>query len=119
MRKISSRQAKRLMNQMGMKVESIDDVKQVIIKTSNENIIIDNPTVSVTFLSGESIYQIMGGTTKRSTFVDEKKKSIVIPEEDVYLVAQQAKTSLEEAKKALEMSNGDLAQAILILTQRK
>ncbi|MEM2593956.1 MAG: Nascent polypeptide-associated complex protein, partial [Candidatus Bathyarchaeia archaeon] len=37
---------------------------------------------------------------------------------DVLLVAQQANVSLEEARAALEQTNGDLAQAILLLSQR-
>jgi len=40
-----------------------------------------------------------------------------IPEEDVQLVAQQANVSLERARAALEETGGDLAQAILLLTQ--
>ena len=45
-------------------------------------------------------------------------KKVQIPEEDVILVAQQANVSLEEARAALEQTGGDLAQAILLLTQK-
>jgi len=38
-----------------------------------------------------------------------------MPEEDVRLVADQTGKSLEEARKALEESGGDLAKAILLL----
>jgi nascent polypeptide-associated complex subunit alpha len=45
------------------------------------------------------------------------EKKPTIPDEDVQLVAQQAKVTLERARAALEQTNGDLAQAILLLSQ--
>lgn len=117
MRKISSRQAKRLMSQLGMKVEEIHDARQVIIKTPRKEIVIDNPDVSVTHMHGQEIYQVMGGRVTEREVGEEK--ALVIPEEDVHLVAQQAKVSLEAARKALEATKGDLAQAILNLSQRR
>ncbi|MFB0567656.1 MAG: hypothetical protein ACETVM_03635 [Candidatus Bathyarchaeia archaeon] len=42
-----------------------------------------------------------------------------MPEEDIQLVAQQAKVSIEQARAALEQTKGDLAQAILLLSQTK
>ena len=42
----------------------------------------------------------------------------IIPEEDIHLVSQQANVSLAAAKKALIETEGDLAQAILNLSQR-
>ena len=59
MRKISSRQAKRLMNQLGMKVEELRNIDHVIIKTPRKEIIIEGPDVSVTHLQGQTIYQII------------------------------------------------------------
>ena len=120
MRKISSRQARRLMSQMGMQVEEIRDTRQVIIKTSNKEIVIDNPEVSVTHMQGQDVYQIMGGiVTERGIQESVEKQQLVIPEEDVHLVAQQAGVDVEAARKALEAAEGDLAQAILNLSQTK
>ena len=120
MRKISSRQARRLMSQMGMQVEEIRDTRQVIIKTSNKEIVIDNPEVSVTHMQGQDVYQIMGGiVTERGVQESVEKPQLVIPEEDVHLVAQQAGVDVEAARKALEAAEGDLAQAILNLSQTK
>ena len=118
MRKIRSRQARRLMSQMGMQVEEIRDTRQVIIKTSNKEIVIDNPEVSVTHMQGQDVYQIMGGiVTERAVQESVEKQPLVIPEEDVHLVAQQAGIDVETARKALEATEGDLAQAILNLSQ--
>lgn len=89
MRRMNSRQAKRFMDQLGMKVEEIGDVKQVIIRTSRKEIVIDNPGVSITRMQGQDIYQIMGGkaTERESTEAGEEKGPAIL-EEDVRLVAQ-------------------------------
>ncbi len=119
MRKISSRQARRLMSQLGMQVEELQDAKQVIIKTASKEIVIDNPEVSVTRMQGQDIYQVMGGTVTERAVQGEAAQPLVIPEEDVQLVAQQAGVSVDAARKALEAADGDLAQAILNLTQTR
>jgi len=120
MRKMSSRQARRLMSQLGMQVDELQDTRQVIITTAAKEIIIDNPEVSVTRMQGQDIYQVIGGTvTERAVQGGAAVQPPVIPEEDVHLVAQQAGVSVDAARKALEAADGDLAQAILNLTQTR
>jgi len=114
MRKISPREAKRLMQQMGLKVEEIADAQQVVIKTLSKDIVITNPQVSVIDIKGERMFQIMGEVLERPV-----EKKLTISDEDAHIVAQQSNVSLEEARKALEQTQGDLAQAILLLSQRK
>lgn len=119
MRKMSPRQAKRLMSQMGMRVEELDNVQQVIIRTPRKEVVIDNPEVNITHMHGQRIYQVMGGTvSEREADTPQPVKQLIIPEEDIHLVSQQAKVSVEVAKKALIETKGDLAQAILNLSQR-
>ena len=55
------RQARRLMERMGMQVETISDVKQVIIKTKTRDVVIDQPEVTLTRIQGQDIYQVIGG----------------------------------------------------------
>ena len=112
----SPRQARRLMKRMGMKVEEVTNVEQVIIKTATEVRVIDGPSVTLTSMQGEDIYQIIGGKVSKKKL---NAKELTISEEDVALVAQQARIDFETARKALEESKGDLAQAIILLTQRK
>ena len=113
MRKISPREAKRLMQRMGLSMSSIE-VKEVILKTSSKEIVIENPEVAVLEVQGQKIFQITGGKISEKTI----EGKITIPEEDIQLVAQQANVSLEEARAALEQTKGDLAQAILLLSQK-
>ncbi|MCP8321773.1 MAG: nascent polypeptide-associated complex protein [archaeon] len=109
--KIGDRQARRALERMGVDIEPIPEVKEVIIRTSGKDIIIKNPDVSEMKAKGVRVFQVMG--------VDIEEKVIEAPkftEEDILLVAQQANVSKEVAAKALEESNGDLAKAILKLT---
>ncbi len=115
MRRISPREAKRLMKRMGLNMGAMPDVQQVILKTSTKEIIIENPEVAVMDMHGQKIFQVTGEKIVEKTI----EREITIPEEDVQLVAQQAKVSVEEARAALEQTKGDLAQAILLLSQTK
>ena len=114
MRRVNPREAKRMMQRMGMSMDSIPDVSQVIFKTATKEIVIDGPEVAILNMQGQKIYQVMGGTvSERAAALVEKKLSI--PDEDVQLVAGQTGKSFEAARKALEESGGDLAKAILLL----
>src|SRR4030042_2410076 len=92
------REARRLMERMGMHVEEMEDVNQVILKTSTKNIVITRPSVTLTHIQGQNIYQIIGGTVSEAGVTAAKE--VAIPEEDIQLVAQQANVSLESARKA-------------------
>jgi len=98
---------------MGLSMKPLD-VNEVILKTKDEEIVIEEPEVAVLEVQGQKIFQISGGRISKRKI----KRKIEIPEEDVHLVAQQANVSLEEARAALEQTEGDLAQAILLLTQK-
>jgi len=114
LRRVNPREAKRMMQRMGMSMDSVPEVNQVIVKTATKDIIIDEPEVAILNMQGQKIYQVMGGkVSEKAAAVVEKK--LAIPDEDVQLVAGQTGKRFEEAKKALEESGGDLAKAILLL----
>ena len=115
MRRINPREAKRMMQRMGMNMGAMPDVEQVIFKTSTKEIIVENPEVTVMEMQGQKIFQVMGERVIEKAV----EKAVKIPEEDVQLVATQANVSPEQARAALEQTKGDLAQAILLLSQVK
>ncbi len=115
MRRINPREAKRLMKRMGLNMGALPDVQQVIMKTRTKEIIIEQPEVAVMDMHGQKIFQVTGEKIVEKAI----ESAVTIPEEDVQLVAQQAKVSVEEAKTALEQTKGDLAQAILLLSQAR
>jgi len=116
LRRVNPREAKRMMQRMGMSMDSVPEVNQVIVKTATKEIIIDEPEVAILNMQGQKMYQVIGGRVTEKAVVVEKKLSI--PDEDIQLVAGQTGKSFEEAKKALEESSGDLAKAILLLQSR-
>lgn len=107
--RIGSRELRRLLGKAGIKIEELSTVEEVSIKTPAKLIRIKKPSVSVIEGAGGKFFQIYGG---------EIEEEVAIPDEDVRLVAQQAGTSLEEARQALEEAGGDLAKAILILSSK-
>ena len=114
MRKISPREARRMMQRMGLSMSPIE-VEEVILRAKDREIVIERPDVSVLEVQGQKIFQISGGKIREKPY----ERKITIPDEDVHLVAQQANVSLEEARAALEQTGGDLAQAILLLSQKQ
>ncbi len=109
----SGRDAMRMMQKMGMKVDEVPAVTQVIIKTAAKDIVIDEPNVTLVTVQGQAMYQIAGGRVSEAT--PQAPIQNVPPESDIQLVAQQTGKPLEEARKALAEAGGDLAKAILIL----
>jgi len=117
-KRMNSREQKRMMQRMGMNMDTVADVQQVIIRTSDKDIVIDEPEVAILQVQGQKMYQVIGGQvseqspTQRGASVAAKP---AFSEEDVQLVADQTGKSLEKAKEALQEADGDLAKAILLL----
>ena len=103
------------MQRMGMNMGAMPEVEQVVFKTSTKEIIVENPEVTVMEMQGQKIFQVMGERITEKAL----EKTVKIPEEDVQLVATQANVSTEQARAALEQTKGDLAQAILLLSQTR
>lgn len=114
MRRMSPREMRRMMKKLGLALGELTNVEEVLIIRGSEVIKIPEPTVSVMKISGQTIFQVIG-----EPIITKRKEEPEIPEEDIQLVAAQAGVSLEEAKKALIQSEGDLAKAILMLTSMK
>jgi len=102
---MDDRQMKKLMKRMGINVKEIKATR-VTIETPDKEYVFENPIVSHLEMKGQETYQIVG----------KPKIKAKINEEDARLVAEKTGRSIEEAKKALEEANGDIAQAILNLS---
>ena len=114
---MNPRDAKRMMQRMGMNMEGVDDVQEVIIRTPIKEIVIAEPEVAIVNMQGQKIFQIAGGkVSERAPQRSLAPTAPAVSEEDAALVAQQTGKSLEEAKNALIDSEGDLAKAILLLS---
>jgi len=116
---MNPREQKRMMQRMGMNMDSVSDVQQVIIRTANKDIVIDEPEVAILQVQGQKMYQVIGGQVSEQApsarTVTGASTKPVFSEEDVQLDADQTGKSLEKAKEALIEADGDLAKAILLL----
>lgn len=118
-KRMNPREQKRMMQRMGMNMDSVADVQQVIIRTAGKDIVIDEPEVAILQVQGQKMYQVIGGQVSeqapsaRATAGAPAKPAFT--DEDVQLVADQTGKSLERAKEALIEADGDLAKAILLL----
>ena len=102
---MNDRQLRIMMKKMGINIRELK-AERVIIETADKQYIFNNPIVNIMEVKGERTYQISGK-------VEIKTK---ISEEDVELVAEKTGKSKEEARRALEEADGDIAQAILNLS---
>jgi len=118
--KMNPKDLKRMMKRMGInvEVEEIDDAERVIIERSGDyDTLIENPTVTIMKMKGQTIVQIIGEVKDVEKSKSEEESEI--PEEDVELVAAETGVSLDEARAALVASKGDIAQAIMLLQSRR
>ena len=97
---------------MGMDMKELKNVKEVIIRLEDKELIIPNAEVSLMNVMGQETYQVTGKAQEV-----EIEEELIIPDEDIEMVANQAGVSKDEAEQALMDTNGDLAEAILKLNQ--
>ncbi len=116
-RRVNPREQRRMMQRMGMNMDSMPDVEQVIIKTNSKEIVVEQPEVAILEMQGQKIFQVIGGkvTERAPQSATASAPKVTVSEEDVKLVADQTGKSVEEARNALEECEGDLAKAILLL----
>lgn len=110
---MNPKQMKQAMKQMGIKQDEIP-ATEVIIKTPEKEIIIKEPSVQKIIMQGQETFQISGNTEEQET-----DKTPNINEEDIEMVMTQTNCTKEEAKAAIEICEGDLAQAIIELNNAK
>jgi nascent polypeptide-associated complex subunit alpha len=112
---INPRQMQQMMKKMGIQQEDID-AEEVIIKCSDKVIRITNPSIQKVNMMGQKNYQISGTETVESL---DKPEEVEVSDEDIKTVASQAQVSEEDAKQALTDTEGNIAEAILLLTAEK
>lgn len=103
---INPQMMKQAMKKMGIKQEEIE-AEEVIIKCSDKELVVRNPSVQKINMMGQESFQISGEIEERSL---EKYK-----ESDVKLVIEQTGKSENLVRKKLEENDGDIAKTILDL----
>ncbi len=109
---LSPKKLNQLMKQAGMSVEEISDVEEVVIRTTDAELVFEDATVTVMDVQGAKMYQITGMPVKRPKSELESEFEVSISSEDVEIVMEKAGCSEAEAKAVLTETKGDLAEAI-------
>ncbi|MFX1300323.1 MAG: nascent polypeptide-associated complex protein [Promethearchaeota archaeon] len=122
--KSKKRAMERQMRRMGVDFQQLDAVTEVLIRFPDRELVLTEPQVVTMQGQGDNIYQIIGEAKERSLTVSSEAEEGVptavvatFSEEDVQLVATQASVSEEEAREALRAADGNLARAIIALTE--
>jgi nascent polypeptide-associated complex subunit alpha len=110
---MNSRQLAQMMKRFGINVKNIDNVEKVLIQTDTKEYVFDSAEVTVMEAQGQKTFQIVGEPLIKNRSQDTQDTQ----KEDIKLIMEQTGKSEAEARKALQETNGDLAEAILKLTQ--
>lgn len=102
---------RRQMGKMGLQMEEVENVQEVIIRTDKKEIIL--PTPNVSRLKAEDVYMY---TISAPTYEERELEVQVFSDEDIELVCQRASVSVERAKEALAEADGDVVDAIIRLS---
>jgi len=105
---INPKMMKQAMKKMGLKQEEIE-ASEVIIKCTDKEIVIRNPSVQKVNMMGQENFQVSGNIEERE--IESFK------EEDVEMVMSQTGKSESEVREKLKENNGDLAKTILDLSE--
>ncbi|CAJ52519.2 nascent polypeptide-associated complex protein [Haloquadratum walsbyi] len=121
---MNPRKMKQMMKQMGIDVTELD-VEEVRIQTAEEDLVFDDAQVTRMDAQGQQTYQIVGEPETREhsdtqqavsgdTGGDSSGDSDTgdIPDADIEIVAERAGVNTDDARAALESTDGDLAAAI-------
>ncbi|WP_134670768.1 nascent polypeptide-associated complex protein [Halorussus marinus] len=118
---LDPRKMQQMMKQMGIDVDELDAEEVIIRKSDGEELVFENPDITVMDARGQETYQVVGepesreasaGAVESGDAEETDAASGDIPDSDVELVAQRTGASQDDAREALEATDGDLAAAV-------
>ena len=109
-RGVNPRKMKMMMKRMGIEVEELDNVEEIVIRTSDKEYVFKDASVTIMVTHGQKTYQVIGEPR-----IIEKEGAVSVAEEDIQIVIAQTGASYGAAKKALQDNEGNPAEAIISL----
>lgn len=106
--KLTQKQVEKMMKKMNIQEQTIP-AEEVIIKTRDKKIVIENPDVRLINMMGNNVYQVAGEVREESN----------LKEEDVSLVMEKTGRPRDEVVSKLQELNNDLAKAIMELQKKE
>ncbi len=123
MGRVNPRQMKQAMRKMGISTEDLTDVQEIIILTKTKEYIFKEAEVTIMTVQGQKTFQVVGEPEVRPRSATAKQGNTTLtapaepglPEEDITLVMEQTGASREKAIAALKATDGQPAEAILMI----
>ncbi|WP_336362817.1 nascent polypeptide-associated complex protein [Halalkalicoccus salilacus] len=114
---LDPRKMEQMMKQMGIDVEELDATEVVIRTGDGEELVFTDADVTRMDAQGQATYQIVGEPESREASAgDDAGEAAIedadIPADDVEIVAMRTGASEDDARSALEATDGDLAAAV-------
>jgi nascent polypeptide-associated complex subunit alpha len=109
---MNPRQMQKAMKQMGMEQTDIPAL-EVVVKFEEKQWVFKNPSLASISMMGQDSLQLTGDFDVEP--LDTGK--IQITQDDINIVTEQTNCTTQAAQEAIEKSNGDIAEAILSLSQ--
>lgn len=126
---MNERQMRMMMKRLGMTTEPMENVEEVVIRTKDEEHVLESPEVTVLTVQGVRTYQVVGeakvrprtatGSGEATQTAASAAGPATPPDEDIQLVMEQTGVSRGEAIQALDAAGGAPAEAILALLSRR
>lgn len=104
---MNPRQMSMMMKKLGIDVEDVENVQEIVIKTADRDYVFTEASVTIMKAPGSETWQISGTPT-----VKQHEVRLEASAEDVAMVIEQTGCDEETARKTLDETNGDIAEAI-------
>ena len=91
---MNPKKMKGMLKNMGIDIDELEGVKEVVIRMADREIVIENATVAVMDAHGTRSYQISGDAQERP-LAEGAEPSVEIPDTDIELVVAQIQRMLE------------------------
>lgn len=106
-----NRGMRRMIDKMGLDIDEVSNVQEVVIKTDKKEIIIEKPSVSEMKGKDTTIF-----TVTADDYSERELEVQIFSDDDIKMVCEQTGVDEEKAKAALADADGNLARAILALS---
>ncbi len=110
MMRSGNRNMRRMMNRMGVSMDVIDDVQEVIIRTSTKEIVIQNPQVNMADAKDSTTFIVAA-----ESYEERELEAPVYSEDDIELLCLHANVDRDTAISALKDCDGEVATAMVRL----
>ena len=111
----SPHELRKLLRRYGVEVEELKDIERVELYSSKKKLVVNKPQVVAFKITGQTIYQVVGGEVVEEKIAEKPVEEAKFSEEDVNFIVEYTGVTREKAVEALKKAGGDLAKAIMIL----